>query len=182
MTRTLLSLASTVALTGGLVGASMNAINGLISPDYFRAVMGWRSVDAVWRSSIAQGAFEGLVYGALFAVIFTSVVGFIGGARCSYARAARPLLHVAVVIYASWALGGLASVALALVGPEFFGRTFRGVPSELSAMIRYAWVGGSIWGAMFGGLLGLSIGSATFAARWRSDERSGRLPEAPAAE
>ena len=38
-------------------------------------LLGWRGVEDVWRASIAQGVFEGLVVGLLFSTIFTIAVG-----------------------------------------------------------------------------------------------------------
>jgi hypothetical protein len=49
--------------------------------------------------------------------------------------------------YVGWALGGLAAVGLAAFSPEFYRGAFFGVPAERGPMFRYAWVGGSIWGA-----------------------------------
>ena len=58
----LLAIAGTVIAGGALIGASTNAINGVISPLYFQVVMGWQDVESIWRASIAQGIFEGLIY------------------------------------------------------------------------------------------------------------------------
>ncbi len=53
------------------------------------------------------------------------------------------------------------------LSPEFYRKAFIGVPNDFALMLRYAWVGGSIWGAMFGALLAAVIGSVLFAIRWR---------------
>ena len=52
------------------------------------------------------------------------------------------------------------------------------VPEEPSAMLRYAWVGGSIWGLEFGGLAAVVVASVLFAAarRARSEARGGDPP------
>jgi hypothetical protein len=160
-------MAGTIVVGGALIGASTNAINGAVSPHYFQVVMGWQDVENIWRASIAQGIFEGLIYGVLFSVIFTLVVGLVSKSRCSYPFAVRHLGGMAIGIYGSWAAGGLIAMALASLSPEFYRRTFIGVPEEFAAMLGYAWVGGSIWGAMFGALVALTVGSLLFAARWR---------------
>ena len=166
----LLAIAGTVVSGGALIGASTNAINGAVSPVYFQKVMAWQEVENVWRASVAQGIFEGLIYGVFFSVTFTLVVGLVSKARCSYAFAVRYLVGMVIGIYCCWAAGGLIGIGLASLSPEFYRRTFFDVPQQFGAMLRYAWVGGSIWGAMFGGLLAVAIGSVLFASRWRRSQ------------
>ena len=74
---------------------------------------------------------------------------------------------IVAATYACWVLGGLIAMGLAALSPEFYRRAFIGVPQEFGPMLRYAWVGGSIWGAEFGGLLSLAIGLVLFRAKWR---------------
>ena len=121
----------------------------------------------VWRTSIAQGIFEGLIYGVAFSVIFTLVVGIVSHARCGFLFAGRHLLAMIVSIYCCWAIGGVLAMGLATLSPEFYRSSFISVPETYGPMLRYAWVGGSIWGAMFGGLLSIVIGSVLFASKWR---------------
>jgi hypothetical protein len=163
----LILIAATVIAGGALIGASTNAINGAVSPLYFRNVMGWQDVQQIWWASVAQGIFEGLIYGTLFAAVFTLVVGISSRARCSFSFAVRHLLLMLLAILICWVAGGLAAMGLATLSPEFYQRSFVGVPDDFGAMLRYAWVGGSIWGALFGGLITLVIGSVLFAVRWR---------------
>ena len=61
-----------------------------------------------------------------------------------------------------WAVGGVIAIALSALSPEFYKRTFIGVPDGYAAMFRYAWVGGSIWGITFGGMLVMIIGTILF--------------------
>lgn len=163
----LLLIAATAIAGGAVIGASTNAINGAVSPLYFRNIMRWHDVENIWRASIAQGIFEGLVYGIMFSVVFTLVVGLVTRARCSFKFAFRHMLVIVLAIYCCWAVGGLIAMGLAVLSPEFYRNAFIGVPNDFAPMLRYAWVGGSIWGAMFGGLLAVVIGSVLFAVRWR---------------
>ena len=50
-----------------------------------------------------------------------------------------------LITIALWVLGGIIAILLSVLSPEFYKKTFIGVPDEFGAMIRYAWVGGSIW-------------------------------------
>jgi hypothetical protein len=163
----LLCIAATAIVGGAVIGASTNAINGAVSPSYFRNVMRWHDVEHLWRASIAQGIFEGLIYGIMFSVVFTLVVGRVTHARFSFTFAFRHLLAIVAAIYCCWVVGGIIGMGLAMLSPEFYRNTFMGVPHPFGEMLRYAWVGGSIWGAMFGGLLAAVIGSLLFAVRWR---------------
>ncbi len=163
----LILIAATAIVAGAVIGASTNAINGALSPLYFRNIMRWHDVEDVWRASIAQGIFEGLLYGLLFSVVFTLVVGLVSRARCSFKLAFRHMFVIVLAIYCCWAAGGLIAMGLATLSPEFYRNAFIGVPDDFAPMLRYAWVGGSIWGAMFGGLLAVMIGSVLFAVRWR---------------
>ena len=163
----LLLIAATAIVGGAVIGASTNAINGAVSPLYFRNIMRWQDVEDIWRASIAQGIFEGLIYGIMFSIVFTLVVGIVSRARCSFNFAFRHMFVIVLAIYCCWAVGGLIAMGLATLSPEFYRNAFIGVPDDFASMLRYAWVGGSIWGAMFGGLLAVVIGSVLFAVRWR---------------
>ncbi|MEN1681256.1 MAG: hypothetical protein AAGJ46_16835 [Planctomycetota bacterium] len=169
----LILIAGACVLGGGLLGALTNAINGAVSPEYFRNIMRWDDVQSIWRASIAQGIFEGLIYGTLFAVVFTLVVGLVSRARCPFAFAGRQLLVILASLLGCWAAGGVLAMGLATLSPEFYRNAFIGVPDAFGPMLRYAWVGGSIWGAMFGGLLAAVIGSIVFAAKWRRANAEG---------
>ena len=162
----LLLIAATAIIGGAVIGASTNAINGAVSPLYFRNIMRWNDVEHIWRASIAQGILEGLIYGIVFSVIFTLVVGRVSRTRCSFTFAFRHLLAIFAAVYCCWVAGGIVAVGLASLSPEFYRSTFIRVPDAFGPMLRYAWVGGSIWGAMIGGVLAAVIGSFLFAVRW----------------
>ncbi len=165
-----LALAATAVsgvLASGFLGGTTNAVNGRVSPLYFVNVLGWYDVDNVWRASIAQGVFEGLLFGVFFSLVFTVATGVMTRAACSFWFALAHLLGILAGAYCCWVLGGLAGMGLATLSPEFYRRAFIGVPQEHGAMLRYAWVGGSIWGAELGGLVSVATGLVVLRANWR---------------
>ena len=60
-------------------------------------------------------------------------------------------------------------MALAAVFPRFYRGVFIGVPDDFTEMLRYAWVGGSIWGAQPGGLLCTILGVIYLRTNWRRE-------------
>jgi len=110
----------------------------------------------------------GAMIGLAFSVIFVAVVGIVTRARCPYKIGAAYLFGIAVFAAVCWCLGGLIGMGLATFSPEFYRHAFRGVPEAFPEMLRYAWVGGSIWGWEFGGLASVIVGSVLFRAKWRS--------------
>lgn len=150
---TLFKVGLTCVLVGGLIGAITNMINGAISPQYFKIVMGW-DFQNIWMASIAQGIFEGLLYGIIFSLIFTTGFAMITKGNATYNFALKQLLKVIILVFSCWLLGGLIAILLASLSPEFYIYHFYDVPEEKTEMLKYAWVGGSIWGGMIGGLLG----------------------------
>ena len=66
----LAATAFTGILAGGFVGGTTNGVNGAVSPLYFVTVMHWPNVD-VWHAAIAQGVFEGLLFGIAYSLLFT---------------------------------------------------------------------------------------------------------------
>jgi hypothetical protein len=163
----LIGVAFTGVLLGAVLGAITNAVNGWVSPLYFRNIMRWDDVQDIWRAAIAQGILEGILFGLAFAVIFTAVVGIVSKARSPYGLAAVHLVLIGVAALVCWALGGVVAMGLATLSPEFYRHAFRGVPEDFGQMLRYAWVGGSIWGIQFGGLASVIVGSVLFRAKWR---------------
>jgi hypothetical protein len=163
----LAGIAATVILAGMLVGASTNAINGAVSPTYFESVMGWQILSNVWWESIAQGVFEGMIGGVLLSIVYTTTLGIITRGSCTYDMGVRWLGLILLPVYGLWGIGGIAGVVLAALRPQFFQSTFIGVPGEPGQMLRYAWVGGSIWGAYVGGPLAVIVGLVLFRVNWR---------------
>jgi len=161
----LVPLACIVA--GAVFGGLTNAINGAIGPEHFRVNLRWQDVQQIWRATVAQGVFAGLIYGVLFSVVFTAVVGLVSRARCAFAFVWSHLMAVFFAILCCWAASGVIGIGLAALSPEFFRHTFPGVPEGFGPLTRYAWVGGSTFGALFGALLAAVLAPILFAIRWR---------------
>src|SRR6185437_3021109 len=117
-------------LASGILGGTTNAINGWISPTYFITILHWQGVEDVWRASMAQGIFEGLLFGVFFSLVFTVATGIITRASCSFGFAFTHLLGVLGGAYVCWAFGGAAGVGLAILSPDFYCRTFMGFPAS----------------------------------------------------
>lgn len=158
-------------LAGVILGGAASAVNVLISEDYYISASGGENVKNVWRFAVAVGTFQGLMFGIVFSLIFTTVVGFVSKAACPFGFAFLHQLVIILVAIACWVLGGLIAIGLALLSPEFFQNTFRGVPGEFNPMLSFAWVGGSSMGAIWGGLAFVILGSLIFRGNWR--QRSG---------
>ncbi|WP_179334729.1 hypothetical protein [Winogradskyella costae] len=137
---------------GGFIGAVTNIINGAVSPTYFRNVMGWDFYE-IWLASIAQGIFEGLIYGVIFSIIFTSAFSLITKNTGTYKFAFNQLLKIILLVILCWIIGGIIAILLATLSPDFYQSNFYNVPTDKTEMLKYAWVGGSIWGGMIGGIL-----------------------------
>lgn len=156
----------TGVLGGAVLGAMTNAVNGWVSPYYFVIVMRWHEIHDIWRASVAQGIFEGLLFGAGFSLIFTAGTGIITRASSSYGFAVRHLVEILAATFGCWLFGGIAALGLATLSPQFYQATFMGVPDEFSAMLAFAWVGGSIWGVELGGLISVVLGLVNLRANW----------------
>jgi hypothetical protein len=128
--------------------------------------MNWRGVENVWRASVAQGIFEGLLVGLFVSLIFTAGTGIITMASCGYRFAVGHLLGIVAGAFVGWVVGGLAGMGLAALSPEFYSQTFIGVPDEPGPRLAYAWVGGSIWGVELGGPLSLVLALVVLRANW----------------
>ena len=119
---------------------------------------------------------EGAFYGVAFSLMFTVAVTAITRARCPYGLAARTLLSIAGVALACWVVGGLLGMTLATISPEMYRQTFiprpgspgtSAVLSDTGALLAYAWVGGSIWGGLIGGLAAVVVALTWFHHHWR---------------
>ncbi len=155
----------TSVLLGGLIGTVTNMINGAVSPYYFKAVLGWE-FDDIWVASIAQGMFEGLLHGVLFSIIFTAGFWIITKGQATYKFALQQLVKTILIVLACWAIGGLVAIFLATLSPNFYKSHFLYVPTNRAEMIKYAWVGGSIWGGMIGGFISAIVGIVIIKNSW----------------
>ncbi|MBV5328841.1 MAG: hypothetical protein JZU65_14625 [Chlorobium sp.] len=155
---------------GGLLGAITNGINGRVSPLYFQNIMRWHDVSNIPRAAIAQGIFEGLICGLIFGTIFVLAVSIISKLRLGIAHSLSYLGFLFGSAFLAWCLGGLLAIILAWISPDFYTRAFIGVPEDFTGMLRYAWVGGSIWGVQFGGFALLIIWIAVFGIKWKANK------------
>jgi len=169
----LVGLFVTGTVAGAALGALCNSINGWLSPHYFRNIFRGNDVQDLWRASLAQGIFEGLLFGIFLSLVFVIVAGLVSKVRCSYRFGATVLLAVVAIALVCWLIGGLVGIGLAALSPDFFRHAFRGAPSDCPDMLRFAWVGGSILGLQFGGVAALILESFAFYARWQRQERKG---------
>lgn len=165
---TIIWVALTCVLTGGLIGATTNAINGYVSPTYFQNILGWDFQD-IWSASIAQGILEGLIYGVIFSIVFGVTVALITKGQATYRFALRHLIKIIGLVYLCWTLGGIIAMGLAALSPDFYRQTFRAVPDDFGQMLGYAWVGGSIWGGMFGAVFALTLGVLGVRTSWKKE-------------
>ena len=167
-TKLVIQTVGTCAGFGGLIGAITNMVNGVVSPLYFKTIMRWDNVENIMGAAVTQGIFEGLIQGILFSAIFASVVGVKSNDDEKYFTVLKFISTISLIIVGAWTVGGLIAIGLSLLSPEFYRSAFIGVPEEFKEMEKYAWVGGSIWGAMFGGLLTVILGSVVYAKKRRS--------------
>ena len=162
---TIFYVALTCILLGGFIGATTNMINASVSPYYFKAVMHWDFED-IWVASVAQGILEGLIYGVIFGLMFTTGFGLITKGQAPYRFAFIQLLKITALVFACWAAGGLLAMLLATLSSNFYKGHFPLAPSEKVELLKFAWVGGSIWGGMIGGLLSSVLGVVVVKNSW----------------
>lgn len=161
------------ALGGVAIGALTNAVSGALSPGYFVSVMGWVNIENVWAASIAQGMFEGVLYGTLVGLIMAAVMVFVTKGRCTFGYAAQYLVWIGVGTLMFWVLGGFVAIGLSLVSSEMYMNMFGGYSMEPGELTRYAFVGGSIWGAMIGAGASTLCMLGLFIADWTAYRRGG---------
>lgn len=163
--QTLVWVALTCVLTGGIVGAVTNMINSAVSPYYFKAIMQW-DFENIWTAVVAQGIMEGIIYGVIFAAVFTTSFAMVTKGLAPYSFALPHLVKIMALVFLCWAIGGLLAMLLALLSPDFYKVNFPTTPEARDEMLKFAWVGGSIWGGMFGGLLSTILGALVLKSSW----------------
>jgi len=151
---------------GALTGIFTNLINARVSPYYFAAILGWNENEAP-RRAIGQGALEGVVLGLFFGVFFSIAVAASTRLRCDIRTGTRPLMQAVIIVLIAWFAGGVAGVAFAGGEPRTFSAIVIAAPSDPDALMRYGWVGGSIWGAYLGTILALIVSTVSLHVRWR---------------
>lgn len=155
----------TCILMGGFIGATTNMVNGFVSPYYFEEIMNWDFSD-IWTASVAQGIFEGLLYGVIFSIIFTTGFGLITKGQATYSFALRQLVKITGVVYLCWGIGGLLAMFLAFLSPDIYRHRFQFTSNDTIEIIKFAWVRGSIWGGIIGGLSSAILGIVVIKNSW----------------
>jgi len=173
---TIFIVALTCVLAGGIIGATTNMINGAISPYYFKVVMYWDFKD-IWASKCGAGILEGLLYGVIFSIIFTTGFGLVTKGQAPYSFAFRQLLKIISIVFSCWTIGGLLAMFLATLSPDFYKAHFPYTPTDKTEMLKFAWVGGSIWGGMIGGLISAILGVVVTKNSWAKEITTRQLYE-----
>jgi len=163
-----LNLALLLIEIGGFVGGTTNLINVNISEAYFRQIMGW-DFPGIWLAAIFQGVFEGIIYGLIFGFIFTIGFAAITKKKADWEFTKKQLKKIIFVIYGCWIIGGIIAIILAFVFPEDYDLIIHSVPNEKFPRAGYAWVGGSIWGGMIGGIISVIWGLINTNQAWKAE-------------
>lgn len=151
---------------GAALGALTNSVNGALSPQYFRDVMGWYGAN-IWASAVGQGALEGVIYGLAYGVIFIGIIAVASLRRCRFQIALRYVGVTFALAFAFWLIGGAIAVAFAWLFPNLCDSRFFGDDFTWPALGFYAWVRGSIWGAVCGGVCSVFLTNLIYAFRHR---------------
>lgn len=164
-------------LVAWLVGTFTNGVNGVVSPAYFRAF--FRQAygpmyggQTTWGDVVAQGLLESTAFGLLLAVAFTLAFALSTGCRATIRDAIRALAPGLVVCLACWLIGGVAGMAWTTLSPQSFRQTFRVIVITQADLVRWGFVGGSIWGVNLGGLLAIVTACVGIHLRWRRSRRA----------
>jgi len=163
----LLCLAATASGFG--LGAIANAIDGQVSRDYFAIVMSW-DWEFASVAAVVQGAFEGTLLGLVFGVFISAVLAASTKMRCPLPLAMDGLKMALAFVASSWLIGGITGTVLARLVPNLWGFVFVGVPPRVN-LPRFAWVGGSIWGAYFGAAVAFLVTPIYLHVTWRRTTR-----------
>jgi hypothetical protein len=161
LVNTFLKLMLTGIVGALILGIFCNGINAKVCSEYYRIVLHWNFNFPVEPVSlfyviIAQGIFEGLLFGIGFSLIFTIAALCIFKTECSYHLGLGYLAVIILGAFIGWFIGGIAGCGLALLSPEWILAQFMQGYISVSP-IRFAWVGGSICGMELGGLIALPI-------------------------
>lgn len=143
-------------LLGMFAGISTNMVNGLVSPLYFNTILHWNlSPIETWAAAIMQGLLEGFIYGFFLGFVYSFFFVIITKWKGKYRLFAAIFFKALKIIYAFWGIAGLAAIVLSLICWDTYDNLIIGVPQPILPRVGYAWVGGSIWGAMVGGVISL---------------------------
>ena len=109
----LLGCIAAATLGGAILGATTNAITASFAAEYFRVVLRWWNIQDVWRAAVAEGVFEGLLFGFFGALVFALFVGITTRCRVGFSALARGLLLAAATAVVGWAFGGVIGIGIA---------------------------------------------------------------------
>lgn len=151
---------------GMAFGAATNAVNAMISPPYFQAVMRWRgTATEIQARSIMQGILEGGFFGVAFGAVYTIAAALITHCRCRFEVVFRYLLVAMLIACGLWIFGGACGAALAWIFPSRVEWAWFGL--DRAGTARASWVGGSIWGAYTAGLTACFVAPAALRRHWK---------------
>lgn len=152
-------------LGGAVVGLGMNRVNVRVSPSYFAIVLGIPDTQ-VRTAATVHGLIEGGLLGGFFGVAAGVAFAASTRLRAPAALAVRAWVAAAVVAILCWAFGGACGWAWAAGSPESFSGAFRMAPFD-DRTPGFGWVGGSIWGAYAGAVLGAVAACVYIHLAWR---------------
>jgi hypothetical protein len=155
---------------GAALGALTNQINGSISSEYFSIVMGWDRETAA-SFAIPQGMLEGGALGTLFGVVVTFAFAVMTRFCGSLRLAVRAWLLAALTVLVCWTIGGACGAILGYAAPDVFRALFPLSRFLNAGIARFGWVGGSIWGAYAGTLIGCILACVYLQVAWRRSLR-----------
>jgi len=154
-------------LTGAICGGIANAINGKVCPEYFEYIFVRWPLKDVYFNSIKEGIFEGMWVGIIISPIFTLFVLIVSKASCRFTRSWTYLLKIAAIDLACWFTAGMAGVVGARMFPNFYS-IVREIGGNDMDRYRLLWVGFSIWGTLYGGIVALIFGCIWFWRDWKT--------------
>jgi hypothetical protein len=162
---------------GALLGGITNAVTASFAAEYFRAVLRWWDIEDLWRASVAEGVFQGLLFGFFGALFFALFLGITTRCRVGYHAVARGLILTGFSALLGWALGGAIGIGIVLLSPERFERLFR-VPEDQELAfdaVAFGWAGGSTSGILLGALAGVIVAFVRIRAHHRLALESERV-------
>ncbi len=163
----LLKIFISCILAGGIFGGLSNMVNSFISPYYFQKIIHLDG-QLTWTTAMVEGIRKGLMYGALFALIYSIGSAAITKGAGTYALAMKQLFKAAGFAGICWAVGGLFAILLTSINPGFYHKLFPITPTDEMDMLRFAWVGGSTWAGLIGGLLSAILAVVMLRNRWHA--------------
>ena len=169
----LLLLGVVIIMMSTLIGATTNIVNGNLSEEYFRQIMGW-DFEGIWKAAILQGVLEGVMYGIIFGLIY--VIGFriITKGDADWSFVIRQLYRAVLIVYILWFVGGLFSVLQDLNYPSPPHKLLSvSIPEDKIPRMKFMWVRGSIYGAVIGGLISVFYSIFRTSNEWKKSQDEG---------